>query len=137
MAAFVSADLKAAWLRILLFVTVAAAMVTNWGSPADFLKQFLVSAVMLGAIAVGISRIVRFNLLGLFLIVVCTSLIAGAAELIPQPNAYYKANGYGILAVLILFLAWPLVSWGPPGRAGPTLPEKTTQGRANASKQAR
>jgi hypothetical protein len=100
---------------------VAAAMVTNWASPADFLKQFLVSAVMLGVIAVGISRIVRFNLLGLFLIVVCTSLIAGAAELIPQPSAYYKANGYGILAVLILLLAWPLMSWARRGRTAPNV----------------
>jgi membrane protease YdiL (CAAX protease family) len=120
-AAFVGADLKAPWLRIVLFVTVAAAMVTNWASPADFLKQFLVSAVMLGVIAVGISRIVRFNLLGLFLIVVCTSLIAGAAELIPQPSAYYKANGYGILAVLILLLAWPLMSWARRGRTAPNV----------------
>jgi len=99
------------WLRLVLFFAVAAALVTSWGSPADFLKQFLASAIFLAVAVFGIRRVVRFNLLGVFLVVACTGLLAGAAQLITQPNGFYRANGYGILLAVVLLLAWPLVTW--------------------------
>jgi len=37
--------------------------------------------------------------------------LAGAAELVTQPNAFYRANGYGILVAMLTLLAWPLVAW--------------------------
>ena len=67
--AFLGAELRVRWLRLLLFFAVAAAVVTSWGSPADFLKQFLASAILLAVVVFGMRRVVRFNLLGLFLIV--------------------------------------------------------------------
>jgi hypothetical protein len=54
---------------------------------------------------------VRFNLLGLFLVAACSALVAAAGELVTQPNSFYRANGYVILAGAVLLLAWPLLSW--------------------------
>jgi hypothetical protein len=109
--AFLGAELRVRWLRLVLFFAVAAASVSNWGSPADFLKQFLVSVILLAVVVFGIRRVVRFNLLGLFLIVACTALLAGASELVTQPDGFYRRNGYGILLAMVLLLAWPLVTW--------------------------
>jgi len=103
--------LRVKWLRLVLFIAVAAALVTSWGSPADFLKQFLVSAIVLTVVVLGIRRLVRFNLLGLFLIVACTGLVSVVSELITQPNAFYRTNAYLILTALLVLLAWPLVAW--------------------------
>jgi hypothetical protein len=109
--ALLGAELRVRWVRLMLFFAVAAALVTNWGSPADYLKQFLASAILLAVVIIGMRRLVRFNLLGLFLVVVCTALLGSASELVAQPNAFYRANGYAILAALVLLLALPLVGW--------------------------
>jgi Type II CAAX prenyl endopeptidase Rce1-like len=110
-AAFLAAELRVKWLRLLLFVAVVAAMVTGWGSPADFLKQFLATGILLTVVVLGMRHIVRFNLLGLFLIVVCSGLVGVASDLIAQPNAFYRANAYAILIALVVLLAWPLLLW--------------------------
>jgi len=109
--AFLGAELRVRWLRLVLFFAVAAGLVTSWGSPADFLKQFLATAILLGVVVFGIRRLVRFNLLGLFLVVACTALVASASELVSQPDTFYRTNGYGILLAVVLLLAWPLVTW--------------------------
>ena len=109
--AFLGAELRVRWLRLLLFFAVSAAFVSNYGSPADFLKQFLGAAILLGVVVLGIRRVVRFNLLGLFLVAACTALLGGAGELLGQPDAFYRANGYGVLLALVLLLAWPLTTW--------------------------
>ncbi|HEY4978094.1 MAG TPA: CPBP family intramembrane glutamic endopeptidase, partial [Candidatus Acidoferrum sp.] len=38
-ASFLGAELRVRWLRLLLFLAVSAALVSNWGSSADFLQQ--------------------------------------------------------------------------------------------------
>ena len=121
-AAFLSAELRVKWLRLLLFLAVAATAVTDWGTPADFLKQFLASGILLTAVVVGIRRIVRFNLLGLFLIVVCTGILSVAAELITEPNAFYRANAYACLIAVVVLLAWPLLLWRVRTQQVPPLP---------------
>jgi membrane protease YdiL (CAAX protease family) len=110
-AAFASGELRTKWVRIALFFAVAASVVANWGSPADFLKQFLTSAISLAVIALGMKYVVRFNLLGLFLSVACTALLGTASELVTQPDTFYRTNGYGLLAAVLLLLAWPLFTW--------------------------
>jgi hypothetical protein len=109
--AFLGAELRVRWLRLVLFFAVAAAFVFSYGSAADFLKQFLESAIVLAMVVFGICRVVRFNLLGLFLVAACSALLSAAGGLVTQPNTFYRANGYGILLVVVLLLAWPLVSW--------------------------
>ncbi|HKN23269.1 MAG TPA: type II CAAX endopeptidase family protein [Candidatus Acidoferrum sp.] len=109
--AFLGAELRVRWLRLFLFFAVAAMLVTNWGSAADFVKQFLASVIMLAVVVYGIRRVARFNLLGLFLVIACTSLLGHASELVTQPNGFYRTNGYAILLAVALLLAWPLVTW--------------------------
>lgn len=109
--ALLGAELRARWLRLSLFLAIAVALVTSWGSPADFLKQFLVSAIMLAVVVFGIQRLVRFNILGLFLIVVCTALAGTASELLTQPDNFYRLNGYIVMVTIALLLIWPLVIW--------------------------
>jgi len=108
-AAFLGAELRVRWLRLLLFFALAATFVWNYGSPADFLKQFLVQVIVLAVVVFGIRRVVRFNLLGLFLVAAGTSLLAGASELLSQPDPFYRNNGYILLFALGVLLAWPLL----------------------------
>jgi hypothetical protein len=83
----------------------------GWGSPADLAKQFLARLILLAVLAFGVQRLMRLNLLGCFLIVAGTSIFAGAAELLAQPDSFYRANGYALLLVLALFFAWPFAAW--------------------------
>jgi membrane protease YdiL (CAAX protease family) len=111
-ASFVTAFIKQPWLRVLLFLGAALAMVgTNWGTPADYLKQFLAAAIPLGVVVYGVMRIVRFNILGYFLITALLSLGAGAARLISQPDRFYRGSGYVVLVMMVALLAWPVVAW--------------------------
>lgn len=110
-AAFLGAELRVRWLRLLLFFAVPAAFVVSYGSAADFLKQFLAAAILLAVVVFGLRRVVRFNLLGLFLVTMCTALLSGAAALLAQHDSFYRANGYGILLAVVALMAWPLVTW--------------------------
>jgi membrane protease YdiL (CAAX protease family) len=111
-ASFVATHVKAPWLRLLLFLSATLATVgTTWGTPADFAKQFLAVALLLGVLVFGITRVVRFNLLGCFLVVAGTSLLAAAAKLVSQPSTFYRGNGYAVLLVLVGLLVWPLAAW--------------------------
>ena len=59
----------------------------------------------------GVRYLMRFNLLGCFLVVAGTSLVTGAAEMLAQPDAFYRGNGYAVLLMLALLFAWPLAAW--------------------------
>jgi membrane protease YdiL (CAAX protease family) len=109
--AFLGAELRRRWLRLLLFGAVALAMVSNWGNAWDFVRQFITGLVLLGFVIFGIRQVARFNVLGWFLVVVCTALLAGAGELLGQPATFYRVNGYFTLACLLGLLAWPLIRW--------------------------
>lgn len=110
-AAFFAAEIRPVWARLTLFLLSSLAQVDNWGSPADFVQQMLAQIIVLGIFVVGIRRIVRFNLLGCFLIAAGTRLLGAAAELLAQPNAFYRANGYALLLAMGLFFAWPFILW--------------------------
>ncbi len=110
-ASFLGAELRVRWLRLLLFLAVSASLVSDWGSTGDFLQQFAATAVILGVVVFGIRQIARFNMLGWFLVIACTSLLGGAIELLSQPNRFYQMQGYLVMAALALLLLWPLVTW--------------------------
>jgi membrane protease YdiL (CAAX protease family) len=110
-AAFLGAELRVRWLRLVLFIALAASLISDWGSPGDFLKQFLASLLILGVVVFGFRRVVRFNLLGCFLVVAGTALLGGVGELITQPDGFYRSQGYLVLAALVILLLWPLVAW--------------------------
>jgi hypothetical protein len=109
--AFLGAELRVRWLRLVLFLVLAASLISDWGSSADFLKQFLESVLVLGVVVFGFRRMVRFNLLGCFLAVTSVAILGSAVELVTQSNAFYRSEGHLVLAALALLLAWPLVSW--------------------------
>jgi membrane protease YdiL (CAAX protease family) len=109
---FVAAELRPLWLRISLFLLGTLSLVgSNWGNSADLVKQFLVKAILLAVLILGVRRIMRFNILGCFLILAVTTLLTGVAELMGQPNAFYRANGYAVLLALLLLVAWPFAAW--------------------------
>jgi hypothetical protein len=111
-AAFIAAQIRQTWLRVLLLLGGALALVGGgWGDPADFGKQFLARLILLGVLAFGVQYVMRFNILGCFLVVAGTSLFGGAAELLAQPDSFYRTNGYAILLMLVLLFAWPLAAW--------------------------
>jgi hypothetical protein len=39
------------------------------------------------------------------------TLLAAAAQLLEQPDAFYRANGYAVILMMLLLLAWPLSVW--------------------------
>ncbi len=111
-ASFIASQLRAAWLKALVFVVATFALMPgNWGSPADFAKQWIAEVVLLAILVFGVRYVMRFNILGCFLIVGVTALSSGAAELLGQPNQFYKWNGYGVIFALVLLLGWPLWLW--------------------------
>ena len=102
----------------MLFLLGALALTGgNWGSAADFAQGFLTQLIVLSILAFGVRYVMRFNILGCFLIIAGTSLFGGAAELLSQPDSFYRANGYAVLLVLVLFFAWPFVAWRMRGSA--------------------
>jgi hypothetical protein len=86
-------------------------MPNNWGSPADFAKQWLAELILLSVLVFGVRYVMRFNLLGCFLVLASTALVSAAAELLGQADRFYRLNGYGIVVVLLLLLAGPLLAW--------------------------
>ncbi len=109
--AFVGAELRVRWLRLLLFFVVGFALVTDWGSPTDFLKHFLARLLLLGFVIFGIRWVARFNMLGWFLVIACTGLLRSGLELAGQPNAFYKGQGHIVQGALVVLLLLPLVLW--------------------------
>jgi len=111
-AAFVAAQVRHTGLRILLLLLGALSLApANWGSPADLAKQFLARLILLSFIVFGVRQVMRFNLLGCLLVIAGTSLLGGAAELLSQPDSFYRANGYAVLLALVLLFAWPFAAW--------------------------
>jgi hypothetical protein len=110
--AFVAAQVRHTGLRILILLLGALSLTpANWGSPADLAKQFLARLIVLSVLVFGVRRVMRFNILGCFLIAAGTSLLGGAAELLSQPDSFYRSNGYAVLLALILLFAWPFFAW--------------------------
>jgi hypothetical protein len=111
-AAFVAAVLKARWLRFAVFLLGAMFLAgSDWATGTDFAKQFLVDAILLGVIVFGVRRVIRFNVVGCLLIVALLALLGAAAQLLPQPDAFYRTNGYILMVIMLVMLSWPLIVW--------------------------
>ncbi len=110
-AGFVAVYIKPIALRLLIFFAGAATLVGDWGSTGDFLLKYFASCVLLGVIVIGVRWIAKFNLLGIFLVVMGASLVPAALVLLKQENAFYRGNGQAILAGFLILLSWPLLKW--------------------------
>jgi len=110
--AFVADRIPQRWLRILLFLGGALALVGgDWGSGADYAKQFCAEVIVLGAIVLGVRYLMKFNVLGCFLVVTASAILGAVSDLLEQPDRFYRVNAFAALAVLMLLLAWPLLAW--------------------------
>ena len=78
---------------------------------ADYAKQWIAGTILLAVLVLGVRYVMRFNIFGCLLVVGVTSLASGAAELLGQPDRFYRLNGYAVVAALVLLLAWPLMNW--------------------------
>jgi hypothetical protein len=118
-ASFIAGFLRAPWQRAIIVVLAALAVAgSDWGSPADLFKQWLAKLILLAAIAFGVRRIMGFNILGGFLAVALLTLIEQAADLLGQPDHFYRLNGYAVIGAMIVLLVWPLAAWRKsPGAA--------------------
>ena len=57
------------------------------------------------------AKLARFNLLGYVLVIMLLSLAGGAQGLLNQPNAFYRANGWALVAAIGMLLCWFLGGW--------------------------
>jgi len=118
-AAFVASVLRARWLRFATFLLGAMYLTgSGWENGTDFAKQFLAEAILLGVIVFAVRRVVRFNMLGCLLVVALLTLLAAAAQLLGQADAFYRTNGYAVVLMMILLLAWPLAVWRMKAASG-------------------
>jgi len=76
-AGFIAVYVQSWALRLPLFLVAAAIRIGDWGSPADFAKQYLFNCILLGAVICGIRWLARLNLLGVFLVIVGGLLLDG------------------------------------------------------------
>ena len=99
-------------MRAALVVAVAMLMVTDVATPGGFLREAAFHLVTIGVLWIGVTHIIRFNVMGYFLLAAMTVLISGAVELLGQPNASFHANGYAVVAFAVVLLAWPvMLAW--------------------------
>jgi membrane protease YdiL (CAAX protease family) len=111
-AAFVASVIRARWLRFLFFVLgVMVFAGSDWGNGTDFAKRCVGSAILLGVIIFGVRRVMRFNVLGGLLVAALLSLLGAATQLLGQPDAFYRTNGYAVILLIGLLLALPLSAW--------------------------
>lgn len=111
-ASFIAAQVRALLLRVLTFLLATLALIPgNWGSPADFAKQWVAELILLSVLVFGVRYVMRFNILGCFLVLAITALAMDAADLLGQPDHFYRLNGYAVILALVMLLAWPLRAW--------------------------
>jgi membrane protease YdiL (CAAX protease family) len=119
-AAFFAAQVRQPGLRLLLLLVGALALTGgNWENPSALVKQFLLRLILVGVLVFGVRWVMRFNILGCFLVVAGTSLVGGATELLSQPDQFYRTNGYAVLTALVLLFAWPFFAWQLGDSANP------------------
>jgi len=108
---FASWYVRRAWQQALLLAVLALLAVPQWGSTGDFFQSAAIGFIGLAVIASGAQRIVRFNLLGYFLVVMLLLLLGPAADLLGQPNSFFRANGWVLVAAGVVLLLWPFAAW--------------------------
>jgi hypothetical protein len=113
-AAFIASMIRNKWLRAALFLAAVLALggfAANWHAPMDVAKTMVIGAVWIAVIDLAVRYVIRFNVLGYFLILTGLALLGGAGEMLGHPDYFYRVNGYGVFVGLVLLFGWPLVGW--------------------------
>jgi hypothetical protein len=92
-------------------VLIAALLATNVATPGAFFRDAAFLLLMIAVVWLGVTRVVRFNLMGYFLLSAMIVLGPAAVELLQQPNSYFHANGYALVGFAVALLLWPLLEW--------------------------
>ena len=110
-----------------LLAGLAVVTVSRWGSLGDLVQQTLIVFASLAVIWWGSRRIVRFNLLGYFLAGMLALLASPAADFLRQPNPFFRANGWVVIAAMAALLIWPFAVWrSSTGEADAQVPGRAT-----------
>src|SRR5258708_31631140 len=116
-ACFVAAHVKGPGLRLILLLAGSLSLIGGgWGNPADLAQRFVTQFIVLGVLALGVRYVMRFNILGCFLVVAGTSVLGGASELLSQPDSFYRTNAYPLFPPFLLLFPSPFV----PPRLAPS-----------------
>ncbi len=118
-ASLIAAYVRPMWMRAALLILYATLLTANVASPGAFFRDAAVRLVVVATLCYGVTQIVRFNVLGYFLLAAMLTLVPAAVELIEQPNSYLHANGYAVVAIALAVLVWPLMRWRSSGAAHP------------------
>jgi len=110
-AGLIAIYVRPVWMRAGILVLYAVLMTTNVATAGGFLRDAGFHLFMGAVFWLGVTRLVRFNVMGYFLLAAMTALVPSALDLIEQPNPYFHANGYAVLACAIAAIAWPLIHW--------------------------
>ncbi len=94
---------------VLVLIPILAAI--DAGTLGSFARSAVADIIVLCVLWWVVSKLVRFNMMGYFLLFATLVAAESAAELLAQPNSFYHANGAVVCIVGILLLAWPLVAW--------------------------
>jgi hypothetical protein len=119
-AGFASSYLRGTWNPALVLGVLAFVAAPRWGSAAELLQIVMIGWAALLLLWWTVQRVFRFNLLGYFLTVALLVLANAAAELLRQPNLYFRVNGALLVAAALALLLWPLLAWRRSGAATPT-----------------
>ncbi|HET9400960.1 MAG TPA: hypothetical protein VFO34_08420, partial [Candidatus Acidoferrales bacterium] len=115
LAGLIAVYIKPTWLRAALVLGAALTYVSDPGGAADFARQFVIGLIAVTIIWWAIVRVLRFNLLGYFLIFANLTLLGFGSELYVQPNSALRRAGVISFAALAVMLLWPLVAWRRSG----------------------
>jgi membrane protease YdiL (CAAX protease family)/flagellar basal body-associated protein FliL len=108
---FVAVYVRSRMLQTLLLIGLTLADMGSAETGLAFVVTFLFTFLKLYIVWWVILKIIRHNLLGLFLLVAAISLLDAGTSLVAQPNTYLRNNGVIVLGVLALLLLWPLAAW--------------------------
>jgi hypothetical protein len=110
-AGFAHSYLRDAWKQMLMLGLIALLATPRWGSTAELLQSFVAAWAALLLIWWVARRFFRFNLQAYFLTVALLTLTGAAAELLGQPNTYFRANGGVLLIGALALLLWTWRAW--------------------------
>jgi hypothetical protein len=108
---FAASYIRKGWMHVILLAALATFSVSRWGSAGDFVQTAAFGFLELAVIWYGARYLVRFNLLGYFLLTMLLVLSPAIGELIQQPNAYYRANSAVLIGAVAFLLILALAGW--------------------------